>query len=267
MFPKQKEIVKKIREIPVTLGDVSESIFGGVSTKNSLLHRLVLPEEGGSDSFYLCEGLCKPVFLEPEIMYPYVSGAFSEKFTFRPSAYSFMLPYELSDESRSEEYRVIPPEKLKARFPMAYRRILEFKKEFRHDTSPLNSADYNIQGKAFLEYFNTSKIIATERYHLQAAYDAAGNHVFEDGCGIVLKDPSKYSYVTSVLNSPIARIFPAVYRYEIMYSSAAPSVLKRFPIVFPDNRLTEELIDTIYSYLVYPQETEICRRLRSCGLD
>ena len=100
MFLKENKIVEKICEIPVTLGDVSESIFGGVSTKNGLLHRLVLPEEGGSDSYYLCEGLCKPVFLEPELVYPYVSGAFSEKFAFRPSPYRFMLPYEFSDEGK-----------------------------------------------------------------------------------------------------------------------------------------------------------------------
>jgi len=53
MFLKQSKIVEKICEIPVTLGDVSESIFGGVNTKNGLLHRLDLPEEGGSDSYYL----------------------------------------------------------------------------------------------------------------------------------------------------------------------------------------------------------------------
>ena len=93
-------MVEKISEIPVTLGDVSESIFGGVNTKNSLLHRLALPEEGGSDSYYLCEGLCKPVFIEPELVYPYVSGAFSEKFAFRSSPYRFMLPYELSGKEK-----------------------------------------------------------------------------------------------------------------------------------------------------------------------
>jgi len=252
MFPKENKIVEKICEIPVTLEDVSESIFGGVSTKNGLLHRLVLPEEGESDSFYLCEGLCKPVFLEPELVYPYVSGAFSEKFTFRPSPYSFMLPYELSDEGKRKDCRAISPEELKARFPMTYRRILEFKAEFRHDTSPLNSADYSIKGRKFLEYFNTPKIIATEGYHLQAAYDAVGNHVFEDGCGIVLKDQNKYPYVTAVLNSPIARLFPLVCRSELMYSSSvAPAVLKRFPIVFPDNGLTEDLINTISGYLVF----------------
>jgi hypothetical protein len=33
MFLKQNNIVEKICEIPVTLGDISESIFGGVNTK------------------------------------------------------------------------------------------------------------------------------------------------------------------------------------------------------------------------------------------
>ena len=250
MFLKQNKIVEKICEIPVTLADVSESIFAGVSTKNGLLHRLALPEESDSDSYYLCEGLCKPVFLEPELVYPYVSGAFSEKFAFRPSPYLFMLPYKFSEDKKESD--VIPPEELEAKFPMAYGRILEFKREFRHDASPLNSADYSIKGSKFLEYFNTPKIIATEGYHLQAAYDAVGNQVFEDGCGIVLKDQSKYPYVTAVLNSPIARLFPSVCKSEMMYSSyVAPTVLRRFPIVFPDNRLTEDLINTVSSYLVF----------------
>lgn len=252
MLLKENKIVEKICEIPVTLEDVSESIFEGVSTKNTLMHRLLLPEESGSDSYYLCEGLCKPVFSESELVYPYVSGAFSEKFAFRPSPYCFMLPYELSDKGKSKEYNVIPPEELEAKFPLAYGRILEFKREFRHDASPLNSADYSIEGRKFLEYFNTPKIIATEGYHLQAAYDAVGNNVFENGCGIVLKDRSKYPYVTAVLNSPIARLFPAVCKSEMIFSDyTAPTVLRRFPIVFPDNRLTEDLINTVSSYLVF----------------
>ena len=252
MLLKENKIVEKICEIPVTLKDVSESIFEGVSTKNILMHRLLLPEESVSDSYYLCEGLCEPVFLEPELVYPYVSGAISEKFAFRPSSYRFMLPYELSDKGKKKEYSIIPPEELKARFPMAYGRIMEFKREFRHDTSPLNSVDYGIRGKQFLEYFKTPKIIATEGYHLQAAYDAAGNHVFENGCGIVLKDPSRYPYVTAVFNSPIARLFPAVCKSEMIFSNyTTPTVLRRFPIVFPDNRLTEDLINTVSSYLVF----------------
>jgi hypothetical protein len=260
MFPKQNKIVEKISEIPVTLGDVSESIFGGINTQNGMLHRLALPEEGGSDSYFLCEGLCKPVFLEPELVYPYVSGSFSEKFAFRPSPYSFMLPYELSNNGKKKEYNVIPPEELKTRFPMTYGRILEFKRRFRHDTSSLKFADYSIKGRQFLEYFKTPKIIATEGYHLQAAYDAAGNHVFENGCGIVLKDPSKYDYVTAVLNSSIARLFPSVCKSEMMYSNyVAPAVMKRFPIVFPDNVLTEDLITTISSYLVFLNREKYAR--------
>lgn len=260
MFVKQNKIVEQICEIPVTLGDISESIFGGIITKNGLLHRLALPEEGGSDSYYLCEGLCRPVYIEPEIVYPYVSEVFPEKFAFHTSPYCFMLPYELSDAEGKKEYNVIPPEELKTRFPMAYGRILEFKRKFRHDTSPLTSADYSIKGRKFMEHFNTPKIIATEGYHLQAAYDAEGNHVFENGCGIVLKDPGRYAYVTAVLNSSIARLFPSVCRSKMAYSGyTAPAVMKRFPIVFPDNRLTEDLIDTVSSYLAFLNREKYAR--------
>ena len=76
MFLNENRIVEKICEFPTTLGDISENIFGGISSKNSLLHRLVVPEGSGSESLYLCEGLCKPVILESELIYPYVSGSF-----------------------------------------------------------------------------------------------------------------------------------------------------------------------------------------------
>src|SRR5450759_15365 len=207
MLLKENKIVEKICEIPVTLEDVSESIFEGVSTKNILMHRLLLPEEGGSDSYYLCEGLCKPVFSEHELAYPYVSGALSENFTFLPSTYRFMLPYELSGEGKKKEYRVIQPEDLKARFPLAYERILEFKNEFLHDTSSLNAEDYSINGGNILKYLNTPKIIATEGYHLQAAYDAVGNYVFEDGCGIVLKDPDSILMLLQFLTARLPGSF------------------------------------------------------------
>jgi hypothetical protein len=252
MFLNENKIIEKICEFPITLGDISESIFGGISTKNGLLHRLTVPEGSNSESLYLCEGLCKPMILESEIIYPYVSGAFSEKFAFNSSPYRFMLPYELSDKGGRKECRIIPPEELKVRFPLTYGRILEFKNQFDHDSSPLESADYSVRGKKLLEYLNTPKIIATEGYRLQAAYDHSGNHVFEDGCGIVLKDPEKYPYVTAVLNSQISRIFPSVCESEMIYSnSVTPAVIKRFPIVFPEDRLTEDLITNISGYLMF----------------
>lgn len=253
MFLNENRIVEKICEFPTTLGDISESIFGGISTKNSLLHRLAVPEGGDFESLYLCESLCKPVILEPELIYPYVSGSFFEKFAVNSSPYRFILPYELSDRGNRKEYRIIPPEELKVRFPMTYGRIVEFKNLFNHDSSPLDSSDYySVRGRKLLEYLNTPKIIATEGYRLQAAYDVCGNHVFENGCGIVLKDPEKYPYVTAVLNSQISRIFPSVCEYEMIYSSSvSPAVMKRFPIVFPEERLTEDLITSISGYLMF----------------
>jgi hypothetical protein len=53
MFLNQNNIVEKICEIPVTPGDISESIFDGVNTKNGMLHRLAFSEEGGFDHFEL----------------------------------------------------------------------------------------------------------------------------------------------------------------------------------------------------------------------
>ena len=82
--------------IPVTLEDISKIIFRRCKREKHLLHRLLFPEEDGSGSYYLCEGLCKPVFVEPEIIYPYISGAFSEKYAVRASPYRscYLMNYE-----------------------------------------------------------------------------------------------------------------------------------------------------------------------------
>jgi hypothetical protein len=40
MLLKQNKIVEKIREIPVTHGDISESIFRGINIQNGLLHSI-----------------------------------------------------------------------------------------------------------------------------------------------------------------------------------------------------------------------------------
>jgi|GEM_PF-4009434 hypothetical protein len=47
MLPKETKIVKKNGTIPITLKDISKSIFEGVSAKNILMHRLLFPEEDG----------------------------------------------------------------------------------------------------------------------------------------------------------------------------------------------------------------------------
>jgi hypothetical protein len=216
------------------------------------MHRLLLPEEDDSGLFYLCEGLCKTVFSETEIVYPFVSGDFSGKFALSSLPYRFMLPYDLYDRGGKKESRIIPPDELMIRFPQAYRRIQEYKNQFLHDASPLESTDYSIIGEHLLEYLYTPKIIATEGFHIQAAYDSIGNFVFGNGCGIVLKEPEKYPYVTAVLNSPIVRLFPALCRSELIFENyTSPSVLGFFPIVFPEDKLTEELINTISSYLIF----------------
>lgn len=113
-------MVEKICEIHTTLDDISVSIFEGISTKNILMHRLRLPEEDDSGLFYLCEGLSKPVFPEPEIVYPYVSEEFSGKFALSSSPYRFMMPYEVPGRGKTKECIIIPPEELMTRFPQAY---------------------------------------------------------------------------------------------------------------------------------------------------
>lgn len=203
------------------------------------------------ESRYMCLGLCRPVKVEEELVYPYASGTASAKYALPPARFHFLLPYKNTEGT----VKALSPSELETGYPLTYKRVLEFEKEFHHNDSPLDSADcYSVQGKKILEYLGTPKIIVNEYYGLQAAFDPAGNHLFGETCGIVLKDPEKYNYVTAVLNSPIAKQLPALCKHDNLYFSAlAPEVLRHFPIAFPEDELTETLISTLSGYLSFLQ--------------
>ena len=117
---------------------------------------------------------------------------------------------------------------------------------------PLSSADYSVGGCKLLQYINTPKIVVSDHYSFQASFDAAGNNIFEKGCGIVLQDPSRYFYVLAALNSSISRVFSEICQNDRLYNgSLTPGVLRRFPIVFPEEKNLESLISTLSSYLTY----------------
>lgn len=254
MFWSKDDIVERLSKIPRTLEDVSIEIFEGVSAKSDFLHRVSLSRENCPDAPYVCRNLCKNVNIEQELMYPYLDGALSNEFSIRPTQYRFMLPYELLSSGVRKEYRAIQPGDLKIRCPMAYDRLFQIKSKLQPDEAELDSADwYRIEDERVLKYINTPKIVITDHYRLQASYDAAGNHVFAEGIGVVLGDPSMYHYVTAALNSSVSRAFPEIWNREKKYKSPTlhPKMLKRFPVAFPNDELLETLISTISRYLIY----------------
>lgn len=254
MFWSKEDIVERLSKIPRTLEDISIEIFEGVPSANDFLHKVSLSREACTDAPYICRSLHKNVSIEQELMYPYMDGALSSEFAIHPTQYRFMLPYEILGHDIKKEYRVFQPEEMETLFPMAYKRLMEIKYKFRTDGERLNSADcYRLEDESFLQYINTPKIIITDHYRLQASYDSVGSHVFADGIGVVLGDPTLYHYVTAVLNSSISRAFPEIWNREKVRSnnSLCPKMLKRFPITFPKSEFTETLISTISRYLIY----------------
>lgn len=254
MFWSKDNIIERLSKIPRTLEDVSIEIFEGIPSTNDFIHKVNLSRGDCTNTSYICRDLLRSVSIEQELMYPYMDDSLSNEFAINSSQYRFMLPYEILGNNVRKEYRIFQPEEMKTRFPMAYKRLREIKYKFRTDGEGLNSADcYRLKNESFLHYINTPKIIITDHYRLQASYDFAGNHVFAEGIGIVLGDPTIYHYVTAVLNSSISRAFPEIWNREKVRenSNLYPKVLKRFPIVFPECETVETLINTISRYLIY----------------
>lgn len=252
MFSTKNGSLNRLFEIPLTLADISEDIFGGISTRNDFLHKMSFRGKNDPLAPYMCQGLCRPVNAEEELVYPYVSGTNSCKYAFPPASLHFLLPYEQSGRT----LKPVQPAELKVRFPLTYGRIQEFKEKFHHKGPTLDSADYySVRGKKLLEYLGTPKIIVTEHYGLQAAYDTVGTRLFGEGCGIVLKDPEKAHYVTAVLNSPIAKQLPELCKRENLYcNNLSPETLKLFPIAFPEDELAETLVSILSRCLGFLQE-------------
>jgi hypothetical protein len=165
-----------------------------------------------------------------------------------------MLPYEILGSSIKKEYRIFQPEELEAKFPVAYKQLVEIKQGSWTEKQEVVSVDsYRLENESFLQYMKTPKIIITEHCRLQASYDPQGNYVFSEGVGVVLGDHTLYNYVTAVLNSSISKAFPEIWNREKMQIGikVSPEMLKRFPIIFPRNGTVETLIGTTTRYLIY----------------
>lgn len=254
MFWSKDSIVERLSKIPQTLEDISIEIFEGIPPTNDFLHKVSFVRENSGDAPYVCRNLLRNINIEQELMYPYMDNALSSEFAVHPTQYQFMLPYEIFDSDMRKGYRVFQPEEMKIKFPMAYKRLMEIKYKFRKDGAELDSADcYRLKDENFLRHINTPKIIITNQYRLQASYDPVGNHVFADGIGVVLGDPTLYHYVTAALNSSISRTFPEIWGREKVRNdnNLYPKIVKRFPIKFPKSELIETLINTISRYLIY----------------
>lgn len=252
MFWSKNSIIEKISKISNTLDDISADIFCGINTDSEYLHKLSLSEEDSPETPYKCMGMNRGINLERELVYPFIDSAFSNEYAVHPSPYCFMLPYEIKADGLRKGCRLLEPDELKARYPLTYARITEFKNNFKHNSTSLSSADYSVGDCKLLQYINTPKIVVSDHYSLQASFDAAGNNLFEKGCGIVLQDPSRYFYVLAALNSSISRVFSEICQNDRLYNgSLNPGVLRRFPIVFPEEKNLESLISTLSSYLTY----------------
>jgi hypothetical protein len=259
MFWSKDDIVERLSKIPRTLEDISIEIFEGVPPANDLVFENCLSKGHCIDASSSCRNpqtniSVEQVRIEKELMYPYMDGSVLNEFAVHSSHSQFMLPYEIIGYNIRKEYRIIQPEELKTKFPVAYKQLMETKQNSGIEKEELDSADcYRLKDESFLQYMKTPKIIITNGTRLHASYDVSGNHVFADGIGVVLGDPTLFHYVTAVLNSSIARVLPEIWNREKMQSSnhLNSKMLKRFPIVFPKKEVTETLISTICRYLIY----------------
>lgn len=259
MFWSKDDIVERLSKIPRTLEDISIEVFEGASPANDFVYKTSLSKEHCTDASNSCRNpqtniSVKKASIEQELMYPYIDGSLSSEFAINSAQYQFMLPYEILGYNIRKEYRIFQPDELKTKFPVAYKQLKETKQRSETDKQEFDSADcYRLENEIFLQYIKTPKIIITNRCYLHASYDATGKHVFADGIGVVLGDPTLYHYITAVLNSSIARALPEIWIREKIQSKhhLNPRMLKRFPIEFPKKQITETLISTICRYLIY----------------
>lgn len=257
MFWSKDYIVERLSKIPRTLEDISIEVFEGVPPKNDFLQKADLSRENYTDASCVCKDSTnvsiEQVKVEKELMYPYVDGSVLNEFAVQSTQYQFMLPYEILDNNIKKEYKILQPEELKVKFPVAYKQIIEIRQQSETEKLELISADYRFENESFLQYINTPKIIVASNFNLQASYDPTGKHVFANGVGVVLGDPTLYHYVTAVLNSSISRAFPEIWSHKGVQNAGSLSsqMLKRFPIKFPKGEITENIISTISRYLIY----------------
>jgi hypothetical protein len=258
MFWSKDDIVERLSKIPRTLEDVSIEIFDGVPPVNDFLQKISLSNGYCTDVPHICRNpqnsvSLEQISIEKELVHPYVDGSLSNEFAVQTAQYQLMLPYEILGINIKKEYKLLQPEELKIRYPIAYNQILEAKCSSGTEKKELNSDCYRLENESFLQYMNTPKIIIGRNFRFQASYDPSGNHVFADAVGVVLGDPTLYHYITAVFNSSVSKAFPEILNREGVQikKNLCQEMLKKFPIMFPKSETIESVVSTISRYLIY----------------
>ena len=130
MFWSKDDIVERLSEIPGTLEDISMEVFESVPPTSDFLYR---------------------ASIEKELTYTYMDISLSNEYVIHSSQYQFMLLYEIIGFDIKKEYRIFQPDELKAKFPMAYKQLIENESEFGNEIEKFDSADcYRLENESFL---------------------------------------------------------------------------------------------------------------------
>jgi hypothetical protein len=198
-----RAILERAESLSVSLGDVTTRIFQGIRTSDNDVYvlRNVSWVNGKvrGDS-----GLGDSIQVEAEICRPFLAGEDIARYKPIKSDKAVIIPYR----RQGKDWRLIPEEVLRERFPLAYSYLTRHKNrlEQRENGRMEGTGWYGYIYPKNLEIIGCKKILTRDIIESVAfSIDVAGNAAFATGYGITLKEESEAGlyYVLALLNSKL----------------------------------------------------------------
>ena len=201
----QSNILRKMTENSVELGEIVEQIFQGLITSADDVY--ILEKRGESGGYYLVFSYASgsELHLEKELLKPLVSGEDIERYYVKQSNKLLLFPYRLLPQGGAE---LISEEELKRRFPKiwSYLKSNENRLKGRERGKMYNKKWYGYVYPKNLDKHEKPKLgVPRLCPRLEVFWDRKGEYYFDnvDVNGILLKTNSPYSpaFLLAVLNS------------------------------------------------------------------
>ncbi|ETD25677.1 Eco57I restriction-modification methylase domain-containing protein [Helicobacter canis] len=146
-----KELVSKIKNIGISLADMTESIAKGSSTGNDDLYLVTIVNDNGD----LCETSVngKKVSIEKDLLQPFIYGENVKKFEYCRQDFYLIYPYD-------ENHKLITHETLKQKYPHAFAYFESIKDTLLKRKIPFKNNDfYKFSALRNAKYYKTHKIL------------------------------------------------------------------------------------------------------------
>lgn len=248
---KSADLINKLMNIPLKLGDITEKIFVGLQTSADKSYILKLVEDKGDLLELYSPETKKSHLFEKNIVKKYIKGKEIKRYFFDYQNKYIIFPYKLNDDN----FELIDEKTMKSEFPNCWKYLKEIEKLLRsRENNKMNQKDKwwaFTYPRSLLDYRYNKIMTPNSAFNSSFSYDSEGVYYITvgvaGGYAIKLKENIEFNelYLLSILNSSLMDFFNKKIGTSLRgkYYSFSGTIIKNYPLINIEIQKQEQFID------------------------